>query len=197
MIGQREEENVNLEFLSREFNATEKAGLILLTLILLALSYYQFVDKPVRRDLAEAAAQKEKLTTDLTKVNADILRFQKMEAELADEKIRASRMPSYNANKEEIARLNSIFESTLQYSVSFSAVSRNGDQIRRPFSLRYAVDDFPAAKAVVYSLARGDLRCLINNVSFSSSNESVSVNLTGTFFETMVGGTADVGLPSG
>ena len=61
-------------------------------------------------------------------------------------------------------------------------------------------------------LCDGKLRCLINDISYSTTRynysaaereqygvdwyERVNVNCTATFFETMVGGTEDAGLPT-
>ena len=187
---------MNVDILSHEFTQTEKGIMALLLVLLLALGYFQFVDRPVRRDLEEAAAEQESLMVDLAKINAEIAQYERMAEELANESIRSSRMPSYNASKEELALLNRILEPTSQYSITFANVTRSGDQIRRGFTLRFTVGDDAAARKIVTALARGELRCLLADVSYSQGEGSVSINMTGTFFETMVGGTPDIGLPA-
>ena len=43
-----------MKILSRDFTLKEKILLLLLALVLIVLGYYQFIDKPCRRDIAEA-----------------------------------------------------------------------------------------------------------------------------------------------
>ncbi len=114
-------------------------------------------------------------------------------------------MPSYNNAKEELALLNDILnESVTQYSVSFTSVSRYKDQIRRDFKLDFTTPDYESMKVVIDKLTGVDYRCMIGDCNCNvirvrnQNNEettALSVSTTATFYETMVGGTADAGLP--
>ena len=200
--------------LSRDFTRGEKALLLILALILVGLTYYLVVDRPVRSALESARTEKEALVTERTTLQGQIARMEKMEKEL--ESIRAnpgvSQMGSYNNSKAELDFLNELLAETEEYNVSFTGVTRDGDQVRRNFNLKFTVQDFATAERLLKKIYACDMRCLINDISYSKTRtyynsadrlhyardyyERVNVSATATFYETMVGGTADAGLPS-
>ena len=192
-----------MKVLSRDFTLKERLLLLFLGLVLVALAYYQFVDKPVRAALESARAESEQLTVELQGVQAKLDQMHRMRNELEDVTSggAASEMGSYNNSKEEIASLNEILKDTLQYSITFADVTRSGDQIRRNFSLQFTVDNYEGVERLLAALAENHHRCLIGEVRCNSTRNSnimdgnITVNATATFFETMVGGTPDAGLP--
>jgi len=198
-----------MKILSRDFTTKEKALLLVLVLVLLGLGYYYFIDQPVRNSLAEAAEQKENLQIELSAVQAKIATLEKMQREmdqiLASGKV--NQMPSYNNSKPEVALLNDILASADQYSVTFSNATRNGDQIRRNFSLQFTSSDYGTVKRILTALSESPYRCMIDDIQCSPTirryydheriDETViNVSATATFYETMVGGTPDAGLPA-
>ena len=203
-----------MKILSRDFSRGEKIILVILAFVLVGLVYYQFVDKAVRESIEKANAEAEAIKVELTGVNAKIKRMEEMQAELESIQANpnASYMGSYNNSKEELAFLNDVLSSTLQYSISFSNVTRDGDQIRRNFSLKFTTSDYAGMEKIMKQLCDGKLRFLINDISYSTTRynysaaerekygvdwyERVNINCTATFFETMVGGTEDAGLPA-
>ena len=192
-----------MKVLSRDFTLKERLLLLFLGLILVALAYYQFVDKPARAALESARVESEQLTVELQGVQAKLNQMHRMRDELEDVTSggAASEMGSYNNSKEEIASLNEILKDTLQYSITFANVTRSGDQIRRNFSLQFTVDNYESMERLLAALAENHHRCLFGEVRCNSSRNSnimegnITVNATATFFETMVGGTPDAGLP--
>ena len=193
--------------MSREINAKEKVLLVILVLIILGFAYYRFVDQPVRKNLAKAEAEYSSLQSELTEVRVKIRELQRMQDEI-DEITSGGKdsfMPSYNNAKEELALLNDILnESVTQYSVSFTSVSRYKDQIRRDFKLDFTTPDYESMKVVIDKLTGVDYRCMIGDCNCNvirvrnQNNEettALSISATATFYETMVGGTADAGLP--
>ena len=192
-----------MKVLSRDFTMKEKLLLLLLSLILVGLAYYQFVDQPVRSALAAAHAEADSLNVELQTVEAKLARMRRMRAELDDVTAggEATEMGSYNNSKEEIASLNDILSGALQYSITFANVTRSGDQIRRNFTLQFTTESYEAMEQLLSALSQNHNRCLIGDVRCTAArNETVmegniTVNATATFFETMVGGTPDAGLP--
>ena len=195
--------------MSREVNAKEKVLLVILVLIILGFAYYRFVDQPVRKNLAKAEAEYSSLQSELTEVRVKIRELQRMQDEI-DEITSGGKdsfMPSYNNAKEELALLNDILnESVTQYSVAFTSVSRYKDQIRRDFKLDFTTPDYDSMKVVIDKLTGVDYRCMIGDCNCnvikvkdpmnpSLETTALSVSATATFYETMVGGTADAGLP--
>ncbi len=195
--------------MNREVNVKEKVLLVVLVLIILGFAYYRFVDQPVRNNLAKAEAEFSSLQSELTEVRIKIRELQRMQDEI-DEITSGGKdsfMPSYNNAKAELALLNDILnESATQYSVAFTNVTRYKDQIRRDFKLEFTTPDYESMKVVINKLTGVDYRCMIGDCSCTmieirnaNPNDertfALSVNATATFYETMVGGTVDAGLP--
>jgi General secretion pathway, M protein. len=193
-----------MKVLSRDFTLKEKILLLVLSLFLVGLAYYQFVDQPVRRTLESARAEADSLRLELKTVESQLALMRRMRDELEDVTAGGSstEMGSYNNSKAEIAMLNDILEDTLQYSISFADVTRVENQIRRNFTLQFKVEDYDDVERVIRELTASQYRCLIGDLKVSAGREgnvmegNVTVNATATFFETMVGGTPDAGLPA-
>ena len=190
--------------MNREFTTREKLLILLLCLILVGLAYYQFVDQPVRTALNNAHAERDSLLTELTAVNAKLTVMRRMRDEMED--ITAggtvSEMKSYNNSKPEIALLNDILRGTPDYTITFADVTRDNDQIRRNFSLTFVSDKYASIQRIVKQLSESPYRCLIGDLKISVTRGKtmeegpINVNATATFFETMVGGVEDAGLPT-
>jgi len=188
-----------VKIMSRDFTRSEKILILVLTLILLALAYYQFVDKTVRQSVVNAQSEAQMLQTELTAAQARLAAAQKVknsmdELEASGQK---SWMGSYNNSKAEVSFLNAILADTLQYSVTFSNVTRTGDQIRRSFTLEYRTASYAAAHEIMARLSQSHDRCIVSDASCSLEKDGVVVvRQAATFYETMVGGVADAGLPA-
>lgn len=188
-----------MRVMSRDFTLTEKIMLGLLIVILLGLGYYYFVDQPTRQTIANSEAEAAALQSELDVLQAQIMHLQSIKNsmdQLAEEG-NLSWMASYNNSEAEVRFLNDILANTVQYAVSFANVSRVGDQIRRSFTLQYMTQDYRAAQDIMQKLLTGTNRCLIGDVRCAiNANGTVTMNQSATFYETMVGGTPDAGLPA-
>ena len=158
---------------------------------------------PLERELESAGILRTELETQSSALQTRLAQLERMEREL--ERIESgdhsSRMPSYNSSQEEIALLNSLWEDTERYSVSFAAVTREGDLVRRGFSLQFTTRSFARVREIVSRLSNSDYRCLLSGVRYAVNNGAerdarVIVTLEGTFYETMTGGEPDIALPS-
>ena len=192
-----------MKVLSRDFTLKEKLLLLLLSLVLVGLAYYQFVDQPVRSKVESAHAEANALTTELKTVEAKLEKMHRMRNELDDVTAggTASEMGSYNNSKEEYQVLNDILGNALTYSITFANVTRDNDQIRRNFTFQFTMDDYEAMEEMIDDLLENHYRCLIDDLRCTASRDgdvtegTITVNGTATFYETMVGGTPDAGLP--
>ena len=186
---------------SREFTRFEKILLVVLGVLVVGLVYINLVDRPVRASIAASREECSAIETELAVVRGKADRLDKLDAEMSEIRGRAgvSRMESYNNSKEEIAALNQILSATQQYTITFSDVTRNNDQIRREFTLNFRTADYREMRYVIEELCNCKYRCLVDEVRCTATNTEkesyVSASLTATFFETMVGGTPDAGLP--
>ena len=192
-----------MKVLSRDFTLKEKLFLFLLSLVLVGLAYYQFVDRPVREALEIAHAEADSLSTELQTVEAKLEKMRRMRAELDDVTAggTASEMGSYNNSKAEISMLNDALSEALQYSITFANVTRSGDQIRRNFTLQLTTDNYETMEHIVSTINASHYRCLIGDLRCTATRDrdvldgNITASATATFFETMVGGTPDAGLP--
>jgi hypothetical protein len=113
-----------------------------------------------------------------------------------------TRMPSYNAGKEEVDFMNDTLKDTIDYYIGFNDLTREGDQIRRNFSLQFKSANYKAAQKVLKKIEGSKIRCLIGDISVTPvesdqtiSDGEVQVSCTATFYETLQGGKADKELP--
>lgn len=192
-----------MKVLSRDFTLKEKILLLLLGLVLVGLAYYQFVDQPVRSKIESAHAEAKELTAELKTVEAKLEKMHRMRNELDDVTAggTASEMGSYNNSKEEYQVLNDILGNALTYSITFANVTRDNDQIRRNFTFQFTMDDYEAMEGMISDLLENHYRCLIGDLRCTAARNgdvtegTITVNGTATFYETMVGGIPDAGLP--
>ena len=187
-----------MNLFSRDFTRTEKLLIALLALILLGLMYYQFVHVPVSTTITNDETEKQMLQTQIeaAQQRAAALRSlqNKLDQMAAEGKL--SYMGSYNNAKTEVAFLNDLLADTLTYSIEFANVTRSGDQIRRSFKLRYQTVGFRTAREILERLNDAENRCVVGDVKCSIAGDgTATLEASATFFETMVGGTPDAGLP--
>ncbi len=208
-----------MDVLNRNLTTREKMLVLLLSFILLALVYYKFVDEPVRRDIAAARNRQLELQDEIDLANLQLMQIRRMQEELAASNSEmggslAARMPSYSSKKEEYDFLNSLLLEADDYYIGFSGISRDGEQVRRNFSLRFDAGSFESAENILRKLENSEIRCLIGDVNISTAREPsrndaanyyqerdiltnpVTVNAVATFYETTYEGTADMELPA-
>ena len=188
---------------SRDFTRFEKILLLVLSILLIGLLYYQFVDKPVRKATASAKEESAMIETELAIVSARATHLGKLQKEMNEISAagggRISRMESYNNSRAEIALLNDILSDTLNYTISFADVTRSNDQIRRNFTLEFRTTDYYSMRKIIERLCNSEYRCLVDEIRCKMTKNDkesyVTAKLNATFYETMVGGTPDAGLP--
>lgn len=201
-----------MKILSRDFTVTEKILIAILCLVIVGLAYYQFVHKPVEAAINKADAEKTALTIELEGVENKIAELEAMQADLdrilADPTINP--MPSYNAIHDIMARLNDLL-GDLGYRITFSEVTKDGDQIRLNIAMTFTAPDYDTVEKMLTELEASPIRCKIADVRASrvygynyftgkvigaEYPDALNVTLSLTFYETMHGGTPDAGLPA-
>lgn len=199
-----------MKIMSRDFTKREKVLIVVLIVILAALCYYWFVDIPVRNGINEATSRKESLQLELDSVNQKIADLQQMDRELANlgNSGRAGYMGSYNNSKAELAQLNDVLSKTEEYAIAFADLTREGDLVRRGFTIQFTTNGYDDAKKTIIDLENSEYRCRIGDLACEPDTNSeeevdlkhwkgkIQVSATATFYETMVGGVADEGLPA-
>lgn len=191
-----------MKVLSRDFTMREKILLLALAVLIIGIGYYKFIDEPVRSTIANAKAEEANLQVELEAVQAKVAALKKMEFQL--ENMTSSDkdyMPSYNNRKAEIKQLNDILQSAQSYSVTFDSITREGNQIRRNFTLQFTTNRYTSAESILDRLEDGPYRCKLTEVLCTSEsgnvhNGEISVSAVATFYETVVGCTDEAGLPA-
>ncbi|MCF0143094.1 MAG: hypothetical protein HUJ75_06930 [Parasporobacterium sp.] len=192
-----------MKTLNRNFTKKEKILLLILVIVIIGLVYYQFVYKNINTSIESAKSESVQLEDEKMLVDLKLTKLKQMQEEVEALKAagETSLMPSYNSNKAEIAMLNTILAGTEDFSFTFSSVTKEGDQIRRPFSLKYTASSYEAAENIVKQLRNSSIRCLILDINMGAveseniKSSQVSCTINAVFYETMAGGTPDAGLP--
>lgn len=188
-----------MKIMSRNFSLQEKILLTVLAIILLALGYYYFVDIPVRQSIVSSEAETAMLQTELQSLEQRVMYLKGIRNSLdeLESMDNPGWMGSYNNSKAEVQFLNDVLAHTVNYSIAFANVTRSGDQIRRNFTLQFQTADYPEAQAIMTQLLQGENRCLVGDMRCTIGSDGiVTINATATFYETMVGGVPDAGLPA-
>lgn len=190
--------------MGNEYKGSEKILLIVLFVVIIGSIYFLAVDRPVRQGIKEADERIEVLSAKYDEIVVRIQEINKMKEEMNkmdSDSVVSSMMPSYNSGNQELEFLNTTLSDALDYYVGFSRVTRDGDQIRRGFTLQYKAKDYDAAEKILADLESSPIRCVIGNVSISPvkgtsvKHTQVQISADATFFETMYGGTPDSELP--
>lgn len=190
-----------MKFLSKDFTQREKILLTVLGILLVLVFYYYAVDMPLRNQEETLNARKSVLETDVQIAEAKVLEYEKMEETLKNLGSDATRMESYNNRTNEINFLNDLLANTTAYSIGFSPVTVEGNQVRRQFSLSYTCGSYSEAMNLLERLSKCKYRCMLTDVSCApvdtntALNGAVNVSVNATFYETLVGKTTDAGLP--
>ncbi|WP_026664549.1 type II secretion system protein GspM [Butyrivibrio sp. FC2001] len=189
--------------LNKELTGTEKILLVILGIVIIGALYYLLIFTPIENGIEAARSEQQALETELSVTKARLEKIERMQADVSSEdKSGISYMPSYNAGKEEIDFLHTLLGKATDYSVKFTNISREEDLIRRDFAMSYTAGSLAQAEKILKELEDSELRCLVGDMSispfFRESNlqdGEVTVSLSGTFYETMHGGTPDKELP--
>lgn len=191
--------------LNRNFTLIEQIVLIVVSIILLGLIYYLVIAKPVKDGIAAAHAERDgvQLQLDSAILKRDTLdKMQRNLNAIREADGMLGKLESYNNSKKEINFLNDALLKTSSYSLGFEDISRNGDLIRRTAAIQFVVPDYAMARKVLKKLNSCPYRCLIHDIAIGSDNSTedilegkITVNVSLTFYETMVDGQEDSGLP--
>lgn len=176
----------------QNFSKKEKLMMCILFILLIGLIYYRFIFISVNTKIDAANAQAESLQTELDAANMRLARINSMDSIDA----LSQRMGSYNNIKAETVYLNTALANAADYTVTFNDVTRDGNLVRRGFQLRFTTANYASAVDVIKNLTEGELRCMVSDVNCSiGDGGETTMDVSGTFYETMVGGAEDSALP--
>ena len=196
-----------MKLLSRKLSGREKALLGVLVGIVVVAVYYLLLFTPLSDQTTSLQANAQDMETQLVALRAKSEQISKMESEMKvlQEDGRAEHyMPSYSASKAELNFMHEILSAqTKDYLITFTKSTREGDQIRRNFSLTFTSKDYATAQKIIDALEQSEIRCLIGDMTVVSNSKDnpnllkgdVEVSCGATFYETMYEGKEDADLP--
>ncbi len=179
--------------LSRKFSNREKALLLILALLVIAISYYLLVWKPVNERMEAAVSAEANAQNEMLLEQAKLAQMQQMKAELAsldafEQSTNAAVIPPYDNAKKVMQLLNGVLMASQKYSIDFSNVSMQGNLALRSLRMSFECGSYNDAKAIIRALYSGPYRCRIGNMTFRSAAGNmlaspVAVELDITFYE--------------
>ena len=182
---------------------------VVLLIILGCLYKWLFYDAIEERIENEKSQQQSlQMEMDITRSNiAGLLRMQEELELLGDE---LPQMPSYSAVSSEGNFISTLSGYATDYNHAFTDLTRDGNLIRRGFTLTFKTRTYDNVKFILEQLSKYKNRCLVNEVKCAEGRAQVkateeseeeeevviySITIKGTFYETMYEGKADALLP--
>ncbi|WP_044915176.1 hypothetical protein [Butyrivibrio sp. WCE2006] len=192
-----------MNILNRAFTKNEKILLVILLLVIIGAGYYLFVSTPIEQSIEAARQEQNSLNVELQATQNKIKSMEAMSDDInTNKKAELSYLPSYNAGKKELDFLHDTLNKTMDYSVRFTDITREGDLIRRMWEMTFTVRNYSEAEKIIKELEESENRCLIEDMVVTPyklktnlNDNEVTVKLTGAFYETMHDGVPDKELP--
>lgn len=175
--------------MKRQLTARELILLGMLLVLVLVGGYVMLFYMPMTAELDRLEQEKLSCEDELAVAQIQVEDKRRMEREL-EEIFAANPNPlsiaPYDNLQPVMFELNSILQSTPEYSLSFGTVNTEETIVRRQILLSYTSGSYEAAKRVLQQLHDSAYRCMLDDVSISigerdEGNVSVSASLV--FFE--------------
>ena len=183
--------------MNRKLKRREITIIFVLTAVLLGLIYYQFIYKAVKQ--AETDYDTTELDTEILTEQTKMANKLQMEAEIeANKGNETGVIATYDSIKGELNALNDILADAETFNLSFDQPTATDDAVRRVVAVSFTAADYNTAKTILTNLRDCSYRCLIGDVSMTTttlsgssstsqdlSSSAVAVDLTVTFYETL------------
>ena len=161
---------------SRSISVREITLLLILSVLLLAGSYYKFFYQPLQQELTDLANQSSQLDNEIASASAKLTHMREMQAELdeilsqpADE---ITEIAPYDNAKIVMSQLNGILSASENYNLSFRDPSFTDDgMVRRYVTMNFDCPSYANAKSIIQALTASRWRCLINSISIAVNGD--------------------------
>lgn len=159
--------------LTYTFSKREKALLVVLAVILLAIVYYRFVFVAVNDQVDSLEGQIAQTEDQITVDTAKSLELKSMQAAIEDYEAAGrsqTTMPAYDNITPLMATLNGTLSVTNNFSLAFDELdgSETG-LVKRGVTLDFTCADYATARGVIDALAQGRYPCSIESVSITDN----------------------------
>jgi len=178
--------------MNRPFTRREKALILVLVVLLLAVGYAKLFYGPLNDDLLDAQNRRADAESALVLEQAKLQQMQDMEDELT--KLRAegaakAEIPDYDNVENVMVQLDTILAAASRYSLTFQDVTFGDELVSRPVSLSFDADSYASAHGILTALYQCPYRCTLGDLNVASARDAsvnagpVSVSVTVTFYE--------------
>ncbi len=184
---------------------TQKALLLALVIVLLAVGYTVFFYLPIQNRIE--AADTSDLEAEIQTEQIKAKKIKQMKAEIKENKDSDQPVvPAYNQFKAETEEINRIFANAYNFSFQYSEPQNDGMQIRRAMNISFEAENYDKAVSMIHEVLNGPYRCIIEDLSIDDSAEltdnenadlsrdRVSVSFQLTYFETRYDADTEEGL---
>ena len=174
--------------MNRKLTVREKAMLLVLALVVIALGYYNLLLRPINEQIAEynsaVASEQTELVTDM----ALVAKKNKMESALTEfrKNTDAKPIPLSDNSQKLMLELHEILADATSYSLGFSQGTKTeGYIILRPISLTFSTGTYAQSRAIIDALCESEYMNKISdlNIQTSSGRTGVQTSLVITYFE--------------
>lgn len=172
----------------KKLSLRERVLLVCLAIIAAVSAYVLLFQMPSARRAEELEARIAQGGEVVALLEAKLAEQRRMEGELAtlaDRDDAPAVMPDYDNTQAVMLELHRILAGCREYALSFGTVQAQEDGVvRRQVTIPFTCADYASARAVLEDLHDSDLRCLMEDVSFSQAEDgTVKVTVTMTFLE--------------
>jgi len=178
--------------MKREFTQREKALLLILTALLLAVGYARLFSAPVSTRLAAAQARLADAQDALLVEQTKLAQMQNMEKELETLKKNgtspAAQIPEYDNIENVMVQLGGILGAASNYQLTFSDLKFGDDYVARPIQMTFTAGSYQVARTILRELSDCPYRCAVSEITASAGEgdiaaEPVKVEATVIFYE--------------
>lgn len=185
--------------MSKRFTKDEKMLLILCSIMIIAISYYQWIWKGTNKVIETydlVAIEDELLMTQLKAI-----KIKEMQTYIDENKAQTTGwVADYNNLQNEIVELNQILAGALSYKLNFEDATTDQKIVRRNVNISFQAGNYTEAKNIIEALKYSRYKSLVRDISIAAkegglqSNQPVDVQLKITFYEGMTEAVLEAGL---
>ena len=164
--------------LTYTFTKREKALLLVLALVVVAIVWFVFVYQNTTNRLIAIEGELATNQSLVTTAETQVAQQAQMESSIEQHKANGDKptlMPAYNNLKSLMNELNTIMAAAETYSLAFDELTQDEqNHVLRGVRIDYSTANYKAAEKIVNSLAGGKYPCRIDSVTIANSTSENS-----------------------
>lgn len=161
--------------LTYTFSRREKALILVLVVILLAVAWFVLVFQHTTNEITRLEGEITVAQTEVDTATVRVSQQEMMKAAIAEYEAAGARMvdvPEFDNVEPLMAELNGIMGAANAYTLSFDALDTetSTQYVLRSVRIDFGCDAYDQAEAIIDALANGSYPCVIRSVAFNDSS---------------------------